>query len=289
MPLVPVFTRELYDCMNTLPKDGDGAFEYASLVPLTPAAVEECRFWQRSVRHWNGHVMRPVAVSRVLYTDGCGDGYGGLVHRVLGRVEEEAELLLGGSWEARMSVDSVMTELEGLWRVVAGAGTELHGETVLHRTDSISTYSVVVKGGTSKSMRLTDVVRRLQVYCLSHDINLASQYVGAGVIIRSGADALSRTADVSDGAKLNPRVFERLWKVWGPFEADMFASAATVQADPAGARLPYWSLFADGASVGVDARTADWGSHMVLPPAQLVALSKSTARGNCYAANSGGG
>lgn len=273
IPVVPVFTRELYSCMNTLPKDGDGAFQYNSLVPLTAAALEECRFWQGCLQHWNGFVLPPLAVSRVLYTDGCGGGFGALVHRVLGRVEEEASLLLGGSWEADMSVDSVVTELEGLWRSVTGAGPELYGQTVLHRTDSISTYSVVTKGGTSRSARLTAVVRRLQVYCMLHDITLAAQYVGAGVIIRSGADALSRSADVSDGAMLNPRVFERLWRVWGPFEADMFASAATVQAGPGSESLPYWSMFADGRSVGVDALTANWGQMgrvYAFPPVALV-------------------
>jgi hypothetical protein len=281
VPLVSVLMRELYSCLNRLPKDEDGAFVYPNLVPLTGAAVEECRFWKSALPRWNGFAVARVAVSRVLYTDGCADGFGALVHRVLGRAEEEADQLLGGSWEADMSPDSVVTELEGLWRSVVAAGGDLYGQTVLHRTDSISTYSVVIKGGTSRSERLTDVVRRLQIYCILHNISLASQYVGAGVIIRSGADAMSRSADVSDGGKLNPRVFERLWRVWGPFEADMFASAATVQHDPAGEALPYWSMFADGTSMGVDALAADWGSMgrvFAFPPIGLVGSVLRLAR-----------
>jgi hypothetical protein len=147
------------------------------------------------------------------------------------------------------------------------------GQAVLHRTDSISTYSVVHNGGSSRSARLTAIVRRLLVFCMAFDITFASQYVGSGVIIRSGADLLSRTADVSDGCKLNPVLFGKLWGLWGPFAVDMFASTATVQTAPGGPALPYWSLLADGFSEGVDAMTARWhgrGTVYAFPPVKLV-------------------
>jgi len=270
---VPVFTRELYACMNTLPKVEEGWFEYGHKVTISEQALAECRFWQRCLAAWNGFVVAPVAVSRVLYTDGSGEGFGALVHRVTQRREEPALLRMGGSWEAAMDIASVMTELQGLWRAVIGAGTELIGQTVLHRTDSISTYAVVSKGGSSHSERLTKIVRRLQVYCMVHDINLAAQYVGSEVIIRSGADLLSRSADVSDGAKLNALLFDKIWAVWGPFGADMFASGATVQAKPGAGKLPYWAMLADGMAAGVDALTADWGGLgrvYAFPPVKLV-------------------
>lgn len=271
--LVPIFTRELYACLNQLPRVEEGWFEYGGLVAMSLAAVAECRFWQSSIERFNGFVLPPVAVSRVIYSDGCADGWGALLHRVLGRQVEPAATLMAGSWEHVMSGDSVMTELEGLWRSVVAAGEDLVGQTVLHRTDSISTYSVVRKGGSSRSERLTAVVRRLMVYCMVYNITLATQYVGSGVIINSGADLLSRSADTSDGGKLNPAMFAKLWSVWGPFTADMFASSATAQSVPGGRRLPYWSMFADGHSAGVDALTAWWrelGRVYAFPPVKLV-------------------
>jgi hypothetical protein len=158
-------------------------------------------------------VLRPLAVSRVIYTDGCGDGFGAMVHRVVNRRVEPAVAALSGSWEHTASEDSVFTELEGLWRSMLAAGQELVGHVVLHRTDSISTYSLVHNGGSARSARLTAIVRRLLVYCMAFDITFASQYVGSGVIIRSGADLLSRTADVSDGCKLNPVLFAKIWRL----------------------------------------------------------------------------
>jgi hypothetical protein len=274
--LVPVFTRELYACMAQLPRSPEGWYVFGHKAVLSEAAVAECRLWAACIQRWNGFLVAPVHVSRVVYTDGCSGGFGGLVHRVLGRRVEPAVQSMSGTWEATMSVDSVMTELVGLWRVLAAAGQELAGQTVLHRTDSISTYSVLAKGGSQRSERLTAVVRRVMVYCLLFNINLASQYVGAGVIIKSGADMLSRERDVSD-CKLASEVFAELWSRLGPFTVDMFASGASVQLVP-GTRqpLPYWSLWADGVAKGVDALTADWqaeaagGVVYAFPPVPLV-------------------
>jgi hypothetical protein len=157
-----------------------------------------------------------------------------------------------------------------------GAGQELADQVVLHRTDSISTYAVVSNGGSRRSQRLTDVVRRVWLYCLAYNITLVSQYVGAAVIISSGADLLSRHEDVSD-CQLNAVVFGRLWRLWGPFAVDMLAPDATVQhVIGSDRKLPYWSLFADGAARGVDALSAFWegegrlGTLYAFPPVPLV-------------------
>lgn len=276
VPLVPVFTRELYACLATLPRSEEGWFEYGHMVTLSEAALAECRLWDACIDRWNGFMVAPTHVSRVLYTDGCSGGFGALVHRVLERHVEPAVVTMAGSWEHSMSTDSVMTELVGLWRALVGAGSELVGQTVLHRTDSISTYAVLAKGGSQRSRRLTDVVRRIVTYCMLFNVNLASQYVGAGVIIKSGADMLSRDSDWSD-CKLNPLVFERVWRLWGPFAVDMFASGASVQCVPStGDPLPYWSLLADGKAKGIDAMSAQWegeaagGVVYAFPPVALV-------------------
>lgn len=262
--------------MAQLPRSEDGWFEFGHTITLSDAVLAECRLWDACIERWNGFLVAPKQVSRVLYTDGCSQGFGALVHRVLARQVEPAVVTMAGSWEHDMPTASVVTELVGLWRALVGAGSELVGQSVLHRTDSISTYAVLAKGGSQKSRRLTDVVRRVLTYCMVFDINLASQYVGAGVIIKSGADLLSRETDWSD-CKLNPAVFARLWQLWGPFVVDMFASGASVQCVPgANTPLPYWSLLADGRAKGIDAMSAQWkieaqgGVVYAFPPVALV-------------------
>jgi hypothetical protein len=94
-----------------------------------------------------------------------------------------------GVWEQCVPTALVVTELLGLWRVLLAAGISLAGQNVLHRTESTSTYWVLHNGG-SRSTRLDIIARSLVVYCAMHGIHLSSEYVGAGVIIKSGADAL---------------------------------------------------------------------------------------------------
>jgi len=276
-PVVALLTRALYDCLKQLPGQVEGYMDFGAEVTLTPAALAECQFWYSRLPTWNGFSLLPVTITRVLYTDASGAGLGGMIHRVLARVMEPAILQIAEYWEPEMDEAlkaSVVTELVGLSRALVAGRAALAGESVLHRTDNICTYRVVVKGGSQRSARLTRIVRRIFLFCLTHGITLSSQYVGADVIIRSGADALSRVDDRSD-CRLNKGVFGRLWYVFGPFHVDRFASANAVQSDPASGReLPYFSLHADSRCTGIDALTADWRgvTNYAFPPVSLVGL-----------------
>ncbi|KAF6253491.1 hypothetical protein COO60DRAFT_1643121 [Scenedesmus sp. NREL 46B-D3] len=95
----------------------------------------------------------------------------------------------------------------------------------LAETDSISTYWVLRNGG-SRSARLDVIARRIVVYCAMHGIHLSSEYVGAGVIIKSGADALSRDDDDTD-CMLDAGVYGRLWRLFGGFDVDRFATGGS--------------------------------------------------------------
>jgi hypothetical protein len=164
----------------------------------------------------------------------------------------------------------VHTELKGLWRALVAAGQELVGQTVLHRTDSISTYYILRRGGSKRNLVLDAIASRVLVYCTLFGVTLSMQYVGAGAIILSGADALSRRLDETD-CKLNPVVFAALCARFGEGQVDRFATAASVQW-LRGRRLPYWSLFADGLAAGVDSLSADWRGvfNYAFPPVKVV-------------------
>lgn len=168
----------------------------------------------------------------------------------------------------------MLTELKGLWRaLVAGVRAgELQGCSALHRTDSISTYALVARGGTCRSGRLHGLLRLIWCWCMLHDVQLRSQFVGAGVIISTGVDALSRHDDRHD-CRLKRHLFNLIWKSFGPLEFDRFASFATAQLNPVtGQRLPYNSLFIDEASAGTDALTVDWAGYRnyAFPPVALI-------------------
>ncbi|KAF6251085.1 hypothetical protein COO60DRAFT_1677572 [Scenedesmus sp. NREL 46B-D3] len=85
----------------------------------------------------------------------------------------------------------------------------------------------------------------------------ALTYVGAGVIIKSSADALSRADDDTD-CMLDAGVYGRLWQ---SFDVDRFATGGSAQAD-----------LEQGGQLGVDGVTAHWGGqrNYASPPVKMV-------------------
>lgn len=269
---VGLFTRALYRWLAALPKDPAGHFIFSVRRYLSRAAALELQFWQTQLAAWNGATLRPGTFSRVLYTDASGLGWGGLVHRVLNRQEEPTAVMAARHWEDIASVDSVLTELQGLHDALQAFAHTLAGTQVLHRTDSVSTYWVVANAGSRRSERLCWLARRIWFLCLQHHISLASEYVGKDVIIRRGADLLSRWQDDSD-CSLRPDIFAELWHTVGPLDVDRFASASNVQANPSTGRpLLFTSRFLEKGSLGMDALAASWRgvrNYAFPPPAVL--------------------
>jgi len=277
LALIPVaaFTRELYPLLEW---GRHMVLDFSQQVQLTPLAVLECRFLAEVGRVWNGCLLQPLSVSRVLTTDASGQGYGGLLRRVAGRREqEEVAMVMAGQWEAvvaPLTIQSVWTELEGLWRCLVAAGAELAGQVVLSRTDSVSTFAVLANGGARQSPRLTNIVRRIVTYCMVANVHLAVEWVGSAAVLRSGADLLSRLEDETD-CRLQPELFAVLWQRFGPFAADMFATNASVQLSPeTGRPLAYWGRWLDARAAGVDGLSARWGEMggvcYAFPPPSLV-------------------
>jgi hypothetical protein len=74
---------------------------------------------------------------------------------------------------------------------------------------------------------------------------------------------------------LHTHVFGRLWQLWGPFAADMYAQQRSAQCWPgAGTRLPFWALWVEREAAGIDALSADWhaqgGLCYAFPPVPMV-------------------
>ena len=200
MSPVNLFTRALYRWQALLPRNAEGHFVFSARLPLSAPAVLELRFWHKQLAAWNGATLTAGTFSRILYTDASGSGWGGLVQRVLSRTEEPAQLVASQLWDDIESTDSVLTELQGLHEALLSFAHDLAGTQVLHRTDSLSTYWVIANAGSRRSERLSMLARHIWFLCLRHSISLSSEYVGKDVIIRKGADLLSRWQAVADSS-----------------------------------------------------------------------------------------
>lgn len=271
---VQICTRGLYVWLARLPCDDLGFAILSESAPLTPWVQAELSFWGRRLWDWNGARVRPGFVQKVLYTDASGGGWGSVVQHVVDKREEPATAVASEFWEDIDSQDSVFTELSGLHRALCSNIVELAGQSVLHRTDSLSTYWVVANGGSRRSTRLSDLAREIWLFCLVNEIDLSAQYVGAEVIIEKGADLMSRWKDTSD-CSLQPMLFALLWRHFGPFTVDLFADGATARSDPvSGKWLPFFARFLQPAAMGMDALNVDWrtlgGMLYAFPPPTLL-------------------
>ena len=103
---VPVLTKALYACLGGLPElvPGTGWRDFKATVTLSPAAWAELDFWYQRLPLWNGRAVSPLRVTRVLYTDASGGGWGALLARARGRSYAPGVLRMSSAWE---SVDSV--------------------------------------------------------------------------------------------------------------------------------------------------------------------------------------
>ena len=265
---VNLFTRAMYTWIGVLPWTPDTGTNYVVYRPLTATAALELAFWHAQLPAWACTVITQAPFTRVLYTDASGKGWGGVLERVQARVLEPTRLLASHMWEQVDSEDSVFTELLGLRDALVTFAAHLQGQSVLHRTDSVSTYWVVAHAGSRRSERLTVLARSIWLIALQLSMALACEYVGKDVIIRKGADALSRWQDDNDCA-LCPLLFTQLWHLCGGFAVDRFATSSNVQSNPVtGQPLPYCSRFLEPGTMGMDALSADWSdcSNYAFPP-----------------------
>ena len=277
LPPARLCTRELLRCLWQLPawevtgpsshnSNGKRAqptrwlqLDYDATVPLTPGAVAELHFWAKRIGDWNGMEYKMAAPSVILYTDASGEGWGGLVQRVLSpAAAAAAQLLMQGQFPIDMSHHSVYTEARGLLEALVTGGAALRGQVVRHRTDNLSTFYLVRNGGCNGKGDLSIIAKKIWWVCMLLDIQLQSEFVGSKVIIHVGADRLSREFD-SEDQRLRKRVFRRLWDRWGPFERDLFACPLTAQKYPiSGHQLPFFSHVLTQGALGLDALSQEW-------------------------------
>lgn len=277
LPAVALLTRSLYGGLASLfvGVGRSGYIDFDAVLTLDVAMKQELRFWRFSGLDWKGRKLAKAPVTQVLYTDASGMGYGGVLLRVLKRIrdgEPEPALMMNSMWEDVASVDSVYTELLGLLNCMVSGVKQIAGTAVLHRGDNLSTFFMVKNGGSRKSDRLNKLVRAIHLFCLMYGVELSSQYVGAGVIIKSGADMLSREADYTD-CSLRDDKFEMLWRWGGPFDYDRFASGRTAKRDPdTRVRLKFATLFLDREAEVVDSLSQDWRGvrNYAFPPVVMI-------------------
>jgi Reverse transcriptase (RNA-dependent DNA polymerase) len=224
-------------------------------VTLNSLAHGELNWWLECLGDWNGRTVLPQRPRYRVTTDASHHGWGAWTGRRNAR----------GFWsraEAGMSNNG--RELKAAVLGVLSYREKLRGQVVEIRTDNTTTVAYVNHQG-GRSRFLTELVRPLWEWALATGTHVFATHIPGKLNKR--ADSLSRwTRDRSDW-KLDPRVFRRLERLWGPHTLDLFATRLNTQ-------LPrFVSWRDDPVAVGTDAFRQDLGRERAYahPPFNQIA------------------
>ena len=140
----------------------------------------------------------------------------------------------------------------------------LAGQSVQLLVDNSTTVLYLKKEGGTKSVILARLTKQVLDICLSHDIRLVPSYLPGLANIES--DALSR-GKAQDEWLLLPSVAQKIFRIFGSPDIDLFASAETTQT------RVYFSLDRqDLGAAGIDVFSQHWDHGMMyaFPPPSLI-------------------
>lgn len=223
-------------------------------VLLPYGVINELRWWADALQTWNGAPLRVRTVDCQISTDASGTGWGACL----------GEAKASGLWTTWVShMPSNFRELLAVAQAIKSFGPRLQHLCVQVLTDNITTVACINKLY-SPSSQMGQLAQSVWVEANKWNIELRAKYLAGK--LNTEADALSRITSPYEW-KLNPRVFNKLDRRWGPHTIDRCASLMTTQ-------LPsYNSLFHDPHTKGVDCLAQqDWALHnnYVNPPFWLI-------------------
>lgn len=236
-----VLTRGLQKLLEQLPgrwersKEGKNGWrlDYAMCVELTDWARAELRVWAgRGIWKLRSSAFRE-STEVIAFVDACPTAGGAVVaeriFRGTGSPAYAVEELRTGGWEEALCVHSSVFELFNLWSTVKEFAQRWQGRSVHILNDNVGAVYIAGRG-CLRNVCLHALAVAVLRECWRFDIKLSLQYLSGEGIIESGADGLSRGADVGD-CMLVPRTFARLY-AWKWVEVDLFCAPEAIQRDP---------------------------------------------------------
>ena len=214
---------------------------YDRQIQLTIEAKADLQWWLDNLHRWNRREVRPSSPSIEIETDASQRGWRAYCNGVH----------TGGCWDTteatlHINAQEMLAALYGI-KCFARTASNLH---ILLRSDNSTVVAYVNHLGGTKSRILSDIVRELWQWCLDRGTTITAQHLPGLENVR--ADFMSRHLSDRTDWRLNPRLFNLLNQLWGPFTVDLFATRLSRQ-------LPkFYSWRPDPESAGTNALIQDW-------------------------------
>ncbi|XP_068715338.1 uncharacterized protein [Montipora foliosa] len=250
-PIARLCTRQMYYAIESRIGGWD------QCLTLSPALLEELRFWLFNIDSFNGFAIRPPCSTSptVIYTDASDFAFGGYSTSL-------SEPAVRGMWlREDASKSSTFREVKAVPYVLMSYEEKLKSSRVVIKTDSQCAARVITVGSTKP--HLQSLAMDVFQLCFRQGITLEAQWIPRSLNDR--ADVLSRFIDPDDWS-VHPSVFHMLDARFGPHTVDRFSSHYNFQ-------LPLFNTkYASPGSCGVDALILDWSGHnnWLCPPANLI-------------------
>ena len=194
--------------------------EWDKHMVLSPRVLQELTWWQDEIQLWNGKSVIPAKHQFILTTDASHWGWGGWWKQVGLRPKQSDEAR--GFFSPRESRNSSnWREMTAVLLSLKSCASMMSQKVVLIETDNISTKAYInhMGGGT---IMLSSIAREIWHIAHRHGLHLIAVHRPGKLNER--ADKLSRWTRDSSDLKLDPAVFKRVDRRWGPHTVDLFAS-----------------------------------------------------------------
>ncbi len=212
---------------------------------LDQSTRTELQWWTEALESWNGAPISKAPISCPIATDASATGWGAVCNTT-GRTA-------AGYWTKQLSqMPSNYREMMAVL-LALHSFKHLRNQHVQVLTDNITTAAYVNHLG-GPSQLLMPIAKSIWMLAYEQNITLTARYLQGRC--NSTADALSRLPNAYEWM-LQPKLFQYLNNLWGPYSIDRFATFMNAQ-------LPqYNSQHADPQSAGTDALAQqDWAEHL---------------------------
>ena len=249
----PLFYRNLQMALsNSLENHSQ---DYEGLVTLLPASLEELEWWDTEMSKWNGKTLLKRGIHMIIDSNESLQGWG----------VRCGEQTTGGAWshqEAELHINFL--ELLAATLAVQSFAKDKCKIFILLRIDNTTAVAYINHLGGTVSKELVNLTKDLWMWCLEKNIHITAQHFpGAQNFI---ADAESRLQTDRTDWKLNPCIFHKIQRIFGPLEVDLFATRLSAQCQR------YFSWRPDPSAEATDAFLQVW-THIkgyANPPWNLV-------------------
>lgn len=226
---------------------------YNAKMPISKEIIENCNWFLHNL-NYTEHI-KPKIFSLEIFSDASPTGWGAHCNGKNCR----------GFWhQSDKSRHINYLEIQAAFYGLQSFTKSKRNIRVLLRIDNKTAIACINRGGSVKYRSLSKITYQFLNWCEQKQITIFASYISSKE--NKEADRGSRKVSVGTEYELNKQVFQKITRVFGEPEIDLFATNHNTKCKR------YISWFPDPNSISVDAFTTSWGKEYfyAFPPFSMI-------------------